>query len=58
MESLALIKKHQKNVQRTMKKVQETGESLDPIWEDSNLFTAEGCRFALALLLFQKIGIE
>ena len=53
-ESLVLIEKHQANIIRFNKKKElETG-SDEKIWDESDLFTAEGCSYALAKFLFQK----
>jgi len=57
-ESLVLIQKHQKNILRSREKENKTGETSDEIWKESDLFTADGCCYALALFLFNKSQAE
>ena len=54
-ESLAEIHKQQQNILRNRKKIHKTGSSMDKIWEDSDLFSANGCAYALALMLLKKL---
>lgn len=54
-ECFAEIQKQQKNITRSKKKLKQTGECMDQTWQDSDLFTSNGCVYALALMLFKKI---
>lgn len=54
-ECFAEIQRQQSNILRSKKKLKQTGECMDPVWQDSDLFTSSGCAYALALMLFRKI---
>jgi hypothetical protein len=49
------IERMRNSIKRYESKVTHTGTSMDHTWQHSDLFTAQGSIFALAVLLLRKL---
>lgn len=54
-ESMAEIERLRKSLKRYDQKTEISGNNFDKVWRKSDLFTAQGSIFALAVLLLDKI---
>ncbi len=54
-ESMVEIERMRSSFKRHQRKLEATGTSTDAVWNHSDLFTAQGSIFALAVLLLQKL---